>query len=304
MNILVIGGTRFFGVHMVSELLEKGHNITIATRGLAQDPFGDRVVRTVLDHTDFEGMKKALSGLHFDVAIDKVAYCSNDIKYAMDSISCDKYIYMSSTAVYELNHQDIKEDEFNGMSGKLKWCNRNDDSYSEVKKQAEYALWQKYNDKKWIAVSKWERGLGFPDINTIEYLADALDVSIIELMKSERETENVAIDEAVVVNVLDIAEKDVQKKQTRILIILLVTTFLCALVEMLQSIDWNARELAMSVTIPYTAIIPGFVTIIVSIIYKLKGEKTDNFIGVGICMMIIPFILSMGVFLVLGLLAG
>ena len=36
------------------------------------------------------------------------------------------------------------------------------------------------------AVSKWERGLGFPDINTIEDLADALDVSIMELMKSER----------------------------------------------------------------------------------------------------------------------
>ena len=154
------------------------------------------------------------------------------------------------------------------------------------------------------AVSKWERGLGFPDINTIEYLADALNVSIIELMKSERETENVAIDEAVVVNVLDMAEKEVQKKQTRILIILLVTTLLCALVEMLQSIDWNARELAMSITIPYTVLIPGFVTIIVSIIYKLKGEKTSNFIAMGICMMIIPIILSMGVFLVLGLLAG
>ena len=60
----------------------------------------------------------------------------------------------------------------------------------------------------------------------------------------------------------------------------------------------------MSVTIPHTAIIPGFVTIIVSIIYKLKGEKTDNFIAVGICMMVIPIILVMGVFLVLGLLAG
>ena len=154
------------------------------------------------------------------------------------------------------------------------------------------------------AVSKWERGLGFPDINTIEYLADALDVSIIELMKSERETENVAIDEAVVVNVLDMAEKDVQKKQTRILIILLVTTFLCALVEMLQSIDWNARELAMSFTIPYTAIIPGFVTIIVSIIYKLKGEKTSNFIAMGICMLIIPIVLSLGAYLLLCLLAG
>lgn len=154
------------------------------------------------------------------------------------------------------------------------------------------------------AVSKWERGLGFPDINTIEYLADALDVSIIELMKSEREIKNVSINDAVVVDVLDMAEKEMHKKQTRILIVLLVTAFLCALAEMLQSINWNAKELAMSATIPYTAIIPGFVTIIVSIIYKLKGEKTDNLIAIGICMVIIPVILLMGAFIVLGLLAG
>jgi len=36
------------------------------------------------------------------------------------------------------------------------------------------------------AVSKWERGLGFPDINTLEPLADALGVSLLELMRSER----------------------------------------------------------------------------------------------------------------------
>lgn len=36
------------------------------------------------------------------------------------------------------------------------------------------------------AVSKWERGLGFPDINTIEPLADALGVSVLEVMRSER----------------------------------------------------------------------------------------------------------------------
>lgn len=35
-------------------------------------------------------------------------------------------------------------------------------------------------------VSKWERGLGFPDIKTLEPLATALDVSILELMQSER----------------------------------------------------------------------------------------------------------------------
>ncbi len=36
------------------------------------------------------------------------------------------------------------------------------------------------------AVSKWERGLGFPDINTIEPLADALGVSVLEIMNSEK----------------------------------------------------------------------------------------------------------------------
>lgn len=35
MNILVIGGTCFFGMHMVNTLFEAGHNVTIATRGKA-----------------------------------------------------------------------------------------------------------------------------------------------------------------------------------------------------------------------------------------------------------------------------
>ena len=36
------------------------------------------------------------------------------------------------------------------------------------------------------AVSRWERGLGFPDINTIEPLAEALGLTVHELMKSEK----------------------------------------------------------------------------------------------------------------------
>ena len=40
------------------------------------------------------------------------------------------------------------------------------------------------------AVSKWERGLGFPDIKTIELLAEVLDVSILEIMRSEHLNEN------------------------------------------------------------------------------------------------------------------
>ena len=36
------------------------------------------------------------------------------------------------------------------------------------------------------AVSRWERGLGFPDINTLEPLADALGISLVELMQAKR----------------------------------------------------------------------------------------------------------------------
>lgn len=43
MNILVLGGTRFFDIPMVNDLLEKGHSATIATRGNVKDNYSDRL---------------------------------------------------------------------------------------------------------------------------------------------------------------------------------------------------------------------------------------------------------------------
>ena len=37
------------------------------------------------------------------------------------------------------------------------------------------------------AISRWERGQGFPDIQTLEPLAQALGISVLELMRSERQ---------------------------------------------------------------------------------------------------------------------
>ena len=45
--------------------------------------------------------------------------------------------------------------------------------------QAELAERLHVTDK---AVSRWERGVGYPDINTLEPLADALGVTLTELM--------------------------------------------------------------------------------------------------------------------------
>lgn len=152
MKILVIGGTRYFGIHMVNELLKQGHEVTIATRGKAQDSYGDKVQRIIFDRTKQNSVREALTGIHFDVVIDKIAYCSNDIKYVMDVVDCDKYIYMSSTSVYEPKIVNTKENDFDGVSKELIWCDRKAFPYEEIKRQAECALWQTYQDKNWIAV--------------------------------------------------------------------------------------------------------------------------------------------------------
>ena len=49
--------------------------------------------------------------------------------------------------------------------------------------QAELAEKLHVTDK---AVSRWERGIGLPDINTLEPLAEALDITVLELMRSRR----------------------------------------------------------------------------------------------------------------------
>lgn len=59
---------------------------------------------------------------------------------------------MSSTAVYDPKHINTVEEDFDGKNGELIWCDRQDYPYDVIKRHAEYALWQKYPEKNWIAV--------------------------------------------------------------------------------------------------------------------------------------------------------
>ncbi len=152
MEILVLGGTRFFGIPMVKELLRQGHRVTIATRQTVADKFGESVQRIQIERTDPVSLKRAFKGEKYDVVYDKIAYCSNDIKYIMEAIDCKKYIYMSSTSVYEPKMINTKEEDFNGIDRELVWCSRADFPYEVIKRQAECALWQHYNEKNWVAV--------------------------------------------------------------------------------------------------------------------------------------------------------
>ena len=132
------------------------------------------------------------------------------------------------------------------------------------------------------AVSKWERGLGFPDINTIEDLADALDVSIMELMKSERKTNEVSAEEMVIGDVVQIAKSDIEERQKIITYTFAGSTLLFTVVEILLSIDWNAEGLALRINLPWIAIIPGIIMLVYGIICNIRGKKAFGAVEIGI----------------------
>ncbi len=82
------------------------------------------------------------------------------------------------------------------------------------------------------AVSRWERGVGLPDINLLEPLADALDVSVLEVIRAERLRENIMpvmdAEELVSETILLAAEQTdaILKEQQRKPILFYVTTVL------------------------------------------------------------------------------
>jgi nucleoside-diphosphate-sugar epimerase len=140
-----MGGTRFFGIGTVERLLSDGHDVTVATRGLSPDSFGERVKRIVFDHRDEGSIRKAFSGKRYDAVIDKIAFSSNDVRRVLDNIDCGRYILMSTCGVYNGRyHTGIGESEFDPYSYKLEWGERDANGgcfgYDEGKRQAECAL--------------------------------------------------------------------------------------------------------------------------------------------------------------------
>jgi len=77
-QILVIGGTRFFGKLLVQRLLRAGHQVTIATRGYTPDPFGSRIARIRVDRRNEQAMRKAFADARYDIVFDQMCYSPLD----------------------------------------------------------------------------------------------------------------------------------------------------------------------------------------------------------------------------------
>jgi nucleoside-diphosphate-sugar epimerase len=102
-NILVIGGTRFFGKLLVQRLLTAGHTVTLATRGLAMDPFGDRVQRIRVDRHNEAAMVAAFAGTPgYDIVFDQMCYNPLDAAIAAKVFAgkVKRYVMASTIDVY------------------------------------------------------------------------------------------------------------------------------------------------------------------------------------------------------------
>lgn len=144
-NILVIGGTRYVGIHLIRNLLALEYNVTIATRGQTGDSFGDRINRILIERTDENSIRKALDGAYYDIVYDNLAYCSDDVKYLLEHVSCGRYIQTSSVSVYPIIKPDLKEEEFDPFTHPLTWYSRQTAPYNVIKQQAECAIFQAYS---------------------------------------------------------------------------------------------------------------------------------------------------------------
>ncbi|KAA0774564.1 NAD-dependent epimerase/dehydratase family protein [Bacillus sp. AR2-1] len=142
-KVLVLGGTRFFGKHLVEALLQAGHDVTIATRGITEDSFGSVVNRLIVDREDEKQLAERLEDKSYDIVYDNLCYSSNAAKIICEVLQgkTKKYVMTSSMAVYE-PAIGLLEENFNPYEYAITYGDRNDFNYSEGKRLAEAVLLQ------------------------------------------------------------------------------------------------------------------------------------------------------------------
>lgn len=126
------------------------------------------------------------------------------------------------------------------------------------------------------AVSKWERGVGFPDIKMIEPLAEIFNVSVLEIMRSEKVSEqSIPTENAseAINNVIDVVS--FQRKIERRNILITIITF-SAIVMLLFLIDVMQWEGFIMICLPIIMLGTGLYLIGLSI-YRISTINISFF---------------------------
>lgn len=102
MDVLVIGGSRFIGLHLVRLLSRQGHDVTVLNRGQTSVDFPDGVSRLQADRYDTAQVSAALAGRKFDAAFDISGYDVPSLEPLIKALegNVGRFVFCSTTAVY------------------------------------------------------------------------------------------------------------------------------------------------------------------------------------------------------------
>lgn len=104
-DILIIGGTRFVGRHLVEAALAAGHHVTLFNRGKTAPGMYPAAAEI---HGDRDGGLDGLSGKKWDVVYDINGYFPRIVRQSAEKLrdSVGRYVFVSSISVYAdmVNH--------------------------------------------------------------------------------------------------------------------------------------------------------------------------------------------------------
>ncbi len=144
MNILVLGGTRFFGKKLVELCIENGHDVTILTRGQSGNPFGTAVKQLIVNRDDRDALENALAHTTWDIVYDNICYSPNEAHTVCELLKgkTKKLVFTSTLSTYEVDGKMKKEEDFDPYHYQILMGDRNEFSYGEGKRQAEAVLFK------------------------------------------------------------------------------------------------------------------------------------------------------------------
>lgn len=99
MQILILGGTRFLGRHLVEAALKKGHEVTLFNRGQSNPDLFPQVEQL---QGDRDGALSALEGRRWDAVIDTCGYVPRIVRASAQLLAdqVEQYTFISTTSVY------------------------------------------------------------------------------------------------------------------------------------------------------------------------------------------------------------
>ncbi|MBT2639495.1 MULTISPECIES: NAD-dependent epimerase/dehydratase family protein [unclassified Bacillus (in: firmicutes)] len=141
-KILVLGGTQYFGKKLVQKLIKNGDEVTIATRGMKNDPFGENVKRLVIDREKKETMAAAFEGKEWDLVYDQSCFSPMEARDTVEALKgkAARYIFTSTQAVYDFGTLHT-EGNFNAFTYPIEYKSRKEypgyEGYKEAKRASE-----------------------------------------------------------------------------------------------------------------------------------------------------------------------